>query len=78
VKGHWEDGGKVWVEDNSDVWRHKKRGSTYTVVGLAEVQADEPLTDYEVVTVYRCRETGRLWVRRKSEFEDGRFEPLSE
>ncbi len=59
-------------------YRHKKRGTTYTVVGMAEVQADEPLTDYEVVTVYRCIKTGRLWVRRKAEFEDGRFERLED
>lgn len=55
-------------------WRHKKRGTTYTAVGTAEVQADEPLTDYEVVIVYRSTTDGRLWVRRQSEFHDGRFE----
>lgn len=57
-------------------WRHKKRGTTYIVVGQAQVQADEPLTDYEIVTVYRCEQTGDLWVRRISEFMDGRFELL--
>jgi len=60
---------------NGNVWRHKKRGSTYDVIGEAKIQADEPLTDYEVAVVYRCRETGDLWIRRKSEFYDGRFEP---
>jgi hypothetical protein len=57
-----------------DVWRHKKRGSTYKVVGEAQVQAETPLTDYECVTVYRCLQSGELWVRRNSEFHDGRFE----
>lgn len=59
-------------------WRHKKRGTTYVVVGQAQVQCpdDAPLTDYECVTVYRCEQTGDLWVRRNSEFRDGRFERL--
>jgi hypothetical protein len=57
-------------------WRHKKRGTTYTFVGVCEVQAEEPLTDYEVAVVYRSEQDGRLWVRRKSEFNDGRFEAL--
>lgn len=58
------------------VFKHKKRGTTYTIVGTAEVQAEEPLTDYEVVVVYRCTEDGKLWVRRTSEFYDGRFEEV--
>jgi hypothetical protein len=58
-------------------YRHKKSGGKYTIVGHAQVQAQEPLTDYEVVTVYRD-EKGNLWVRRKAEFEDGRFEQLTE
>jgi len=58
-------------------WCHKKRGSTYVELGLAQVQTAEPLADHEVVVVYRAEEDGELWVRRKSEFLDGRFEPLS-
>ena len=54
---------------------HKKRGTTYDVIsGLALVQTDEPLTDMAEVVIYRCRETGAYWVRRHSEFYDGRFE----
>jgi hypothetical protein len=57
-------------------WRHKKRGSTYELVGEAQVQAPDsaPLTDYELVAVYRG-DDGKLWVRRVSEFHD-RFEPI--
>ncbi|WP_458760509.1 hypothetical protein ACSVBT_06875 [Afipia sp. TerB] len=58
-------------------YRHVKRGGIYRVVGRAQVQADDPLTDYEIVTVYRDQD-GELWVRRKSEFEDGRFEPVED
>jgi hypothetical protein len=58
-------------------WRHKKRGTTYTVVGECQVQAEEPLTDYEIAVVYRSEADGSLWVRRRSEFHDGRFETLA-
>ena len=70
----------LWSNEmsNQPRWRHKKRGTTYTVIGNGEVQADEPLTDYEVVTIYRCEQTGDLWVRRISEFMDGRFELVTE
>jgi hypothetical protein len=59
-------------------YRHKKRGTSYTIVGTAQVQApdDAPLTDFEVVVVYRG-DDGNLWVRRRSEFFDGRFEQLA-
>ncbi len=58
--------------------RHVKRGSTYQVIGLGEVQCpdDFPLTDYEVVVIYQGSD-GCHWVRRKSEFNDGRFEALA-
>ena len=57
--------------------RHKKRGSIYTVLDLAEVQASNgPLEDYEVVVVY-LGEDGKLWVRRRPEFRDGRFEEIA-
>lgn len=56
--------------------RHKKRGSEYRVLGQAQVQCSDGLTDYEVVTVYVGTD-GEMWVRRKSEFEDGRFEAIT-
>ncbi len=58
-------------------WRHKKRGTTYAIVGSACVQADDPLRDHEIVVVYRA-EDGQLWVRRKTEFYDGRFEEVKD
>lgn len=62
-------------------FRHKKRGTTYRLIGYAQVKCATPLTEYEVVAVYRA-ETGPiddehgLWVRRKADFEDGRFEEI--
>lgn len=57
-------------------WRHKKRGTTYAVVGTGQVQTDTPLADNAVVVVYRCEQTGDLWARPIGEFMDGRFELL--
>ena len=58
-------------------YRHKVRGGNYKLVGTAQVQApeDAPLTDYEIVQVY-VGEDGEMWVRRRSEFFDGRFEEI--
>lgn len=60
-------------------WRHKKRGSEYNLVGEAEFQlsSHDPLTDGEVVVVYRSTFDGALYVRRKFEFYDGRFESIA-
>jgi hypothetical protein len=57
-------------------YRHIKRGSTYTVVGEARIQSDEPLFDMSDVVIYRCDEHGGLWARPPAEFNDGRFEAL--
>lgn len=56
------------------IWRHKVRGTTYTVVGEATMQDSyHGVRDHDTMVVYRSLEDGRLWVRAKSEFEDGRF-----
>lgn len=57
------------------IYRHKKRGTTYQVIGYAQVQCESPLTEYEIVTVYKPEvgpldDEHGLWVRRMSEFED--------
>lgn len=59
-------------------WRHKKRGTTYTVIGQAVVQAAPmvSLSEGHVVTVYRADSSGTLWVRPFAEFRDGRFERI--
>lgn len=58
-------------------YRHKRRGTTYEVVGPATLQAEGGAYDLDELVIYRG-EDGRLWARLKSEFEDGRFEPVSE
>lgn len=68
--------------------RHKVRGSTYQVLGEAEVQVSisdsvvintigmpngRILQEGQKLTVYRCDITGKLCARFPDEFEDGRF-----
>jgi hypothetical protein len=55
-------------------WRHKKRGTIYTEVCRAELQAATHAPEEgELMVVYRG-EDGCIWVRASGEFNDGRFE----
>lgn len=59
------------------MWRHKERKSLYYYVGKAKVQVSgDPLVDYDDVVVYRSHPDNMLWVRKNSEFYDGRFEEV--
>lgn len=71
--------------NNGPVYRHKKRGTEYIVIGEGKMQAPwaimnamsiEPV-DMEPVIIYRGTD-GQIWVRPKEEFEDGRFEKVSD
>lgn len=57
--------------------RHKKRGTTYTVIGTATIQCEpsDDIADGEELVLYQG-EDGRYWVRRPEEFHDGRFEHI--
>lgn len=57
--------------------RHKKRGTTYTVIGTAELQMATDLVDGAHLTIYRG-EDGKWWARQEHEFEDGRFEDMQD
>lgn len=60
--------------------RHKKRGTTYEVLGDAEMQLSRANFHYiyegNLLTVYRCEKTGKLWCRFPGEMSDGRFEAV--
>jgi hypothetical protein len=56
--------------------RHKNRGTIYTVVGEATLQTTYEQPDDAPVVVYRG-DDGQLWVRPLNEFEDGRFEEIT-
>lgn len=58
------------MPDTNTVWTHKKRGSEYAIIGLAELTLDG--NDHKMI-VYSDRKTGRPWVRQHKEFLDGRF-----
>ena len=57
--------------------KHKRRGTTYEVVGDASVQASMPIHEGDHIVVYRGQD-GALWARPYKEFHDGRFEPVTE
>ena len=59
----------------TEIVRHKKRGTTYDVIAKGRFQVDGDL-DMEKVTVYRGQD-GQVWVRPDYEFNDGRFEVIS-
>jgi hypothetical protein len=57
------------------VFKHKKRGTLYTVISLAELQMSANLNDGSEMVVYQG-EDGKIWVRGLEEFLDGRFEEM--
>jgi hypothetical protein len=65
-----------------DVWRHRKRGTTYEVLTEgASLQCSaapefESAFEDDCWTVYRSLQTGTYYVRPTAEFQDGRFELL--
>lgn len=61
------------------IWRHKKRGAAYQIIGHAELQsAGGYLEEGEPLTIYKSIEDGKLWARPVLEFYDGRFEKVVE
>lgn len=57
-------------------YRHKKRGTHYTMLGTASLQAEVPPVEGCRLVVYRG-DDDMLWARPETEFMDGRFEQLS-
>ena len=71
-------GNEVQVPDDDgpregEVYRHRRRGTVYTVIGSANLQTEAAIGDNEVVVIYRGT-GGELWARPVREFRDGRFE----
>lgn len=61
-----------------EFFRHKKRGTVYSIVGVAELQiATQNVRPVEGdrLVIYRS-DDGKLWARMEGEFHDGRFEPM--
>lgn len=55
------------------IWRHKKTGGLYVVV-TDNFQIEATM---EQGILYKGVYDGKEWVRPKTEFMDGRFEPLN-
>lgn len=54
-------------------YRHVKRGTSYTLLGRAELQSSTALSEGAVLAIYADRDCERLWARPVGEFFDGRF-----
>jgi len=57
-----------------EVWKHKKRGTWYEVLGTGHLQMELPVCDETEVVIYKSDKDSSLWVRPVAEFHDGRFE----
>lgn len=60
-------------EASNWLWRHKKSGGLYRLIGSAQLQTDKPLNDLSEVEVYQSEDGRLLWVRDAAEFRE-RFE----
>jgi hypothetical protein len=54
------------------VWRHKKSGGVYTVIGTCRLEATNA-----PAYLYTSTANGVIWARDMDEFLDGRFENIT-
>lgn len=55
-----------------EVWRHKKTDGLYKIIEIGIEEKD--LTE---AIVYKSLQDGKIWIRNKEEFLDGRFEKVT-
>lgn len=59
------------------LWMHVTRRSVYEELFRGTLQMSGTTHDMSPVTVYRSLSDGSIWVRKTSEFMDGRFEEVT-
>jgi hypothetical protein len=64
------------LDIHSATVRHRKRGTTYTVIANATLQTSAPIADDTALVIYQG-EDGKFWARPAAEFFDGRFEHIA-
>jgi hypothetical protein len=52
-----------------EIYKHLKTGGLYEFVDMGLIEATK-----QVAVIYRCQNTGQVWIRPVTEFFDGRFE----
>lgn len=59
------------------VYKHRKRGTEYSVIGegMIQVDPDSKIEDYTSVVIYKG-DDGQIWVRERDKFHDGRFQKI--
>lgn len=55
-----------------EIWRHKKTNVLYEIV---EIGTEEK--DLSKAVIYKSLQDGKIWIRNKEEFLDGRFEKVT-
>jgi len=69
----------------SELYKHKKRGTVYELIGIGRMQSDSWIdeakpapVDFRQVVIYRnVNDPTEIWARPREEFEDGRFALLT-
>lgn len=56
-------------------FKHKIRGSFYSVLGAGYLQTNTPLADNHPLIFYEG-DDGKMWARCQEEFHDGRFQEI--
>lgn len=60
------------IELSKNIFRHKKTNNYYFVIGEGTLE-----NTLEDAIVYKDIKSGRVWIRPKKEFMDGRFEKVN-